>query len=166
MTTLKDHELRDLQQFMTQSPLLSPYVQKFAAENLTREIIIKADDTLLKMISDQFQMKLGEYASLRLLIANHIPTSPLSSKRKKVIVKQPDLTSSQASSQISDSATNNQPLSEGNSQPQIVSIADTAPREESKEVMVQALDDKEELNEVDKREAYKDNTIEKFTIGK
>ena len=48
-TKLKDIELRELQLFLSQSPLT-----KFASESISKDLLLKLDDSFLKLICEQF----------------------------------------------------------------------------------------------------------------
>lgn len=82
MTSLNVEDLRDLQTFLSQSTLLYPYYIKFQEENISKELLLKADEAFLQTICEKFKMKLGEFGALRILIdawkvENQPPTSTI-----------------------------------------------------------------------------------------
>ena len=173
MATLKDHELRELHQLMSQSQLILPYYDKFVAENISKDLLQNADENLLKLICDQFHMKLGEYAYLRIILRKPVPPSPLGSKMKKASNNLPEVVNDieNISSQASTSSASTQNTAESvqsqgqsNLASEVVDVPQN--KEESKEVVaIQKKKDDEFINKEDSEE-YKDNTIEKFKTGK
>lgn len=101
MNCLKDCEIRELQLFPSENTLLLPYLDKFVSENITRSLLIKADDIFLKIIKEKFEMKLGEYGALLILIKNFSSRSPLQSKMKKHFIGDSIRTQSPSSAEIS-----------------------------------------------------------------
>jgi len=82
-TNLKDQELRELQLFISQSPILYPYLNKFAAENISKDLLLQSDNLFLKLISETFNMKLGEYGALCFLIKNQTEKDLSSNSKSK-----------------------------------------------------------------------------------
>lgn len=172
MNTLKDHELRELQLFLSQSPLLYSYFNLFATNKITKELLLESDESFLNLIYKEFNMKLGEYGALRLLVKNQSSKASSNSKSKR----KPTMDANSESFQVSTSSQNH---SESSSfEPALLPPVNkiNKPLLETSESMQNQINEESQLilkgddnssiiQNIEEVEEYKDNTITEFKIG-
>jgi len=60
----------DLKNMFGVSPSLLVYTEKFAVNNITKEILLSCDDSLLKETSNRLELKFGDYVALKVCVAD------------------------------------------------------------------------------------------------
>ena len=171
-SSLKDDELRNLQLFLCQSSLLSQYFERFAGENITKDILAKSDDSMLKFISDQFKMKIGEYAALKLLVRQCSPQSPFISKKKEKNISNPTDVKARSTSTIT--TTSSQGSLPSTTEVQERGINPNLQGEIEDHYVNESRSNTEEGGDLEnivegpkpETEEYKDNTEDQFPAGK
>jgi len=170
VTDLKDNEVRDLQLFLSKSTILYPYFSKFAAENISLDLLLKSDNTFLKMICDHFNMKVGEYGALRILLRSGVEDTlvGLKSKQKTTSEINSNILSSgfSQSYNFSQSDPLNENIIQNPNQMNALQKIELKPNEKSDDQSLLQHEESKNSSGKEHLENYNDNTNEEFKIGK